>query len=245
MPTRRPRPVAPFLVLVPLVAAGCDLPRFHGPQIQSPPPAFTMNPEADQQRRIFPELQPIHHDAWVEASGGNFSGIYIDGYRGVLTTEQIEGARQAAIAAYEPHVEVTELEPLRIDGRAAWGWTELWRPPGRGLVWVAYRAVIPYDTISYAVEFIAGDPGLKVRPDSLRTIVASFAVGRTQWNFPLIAIVAGAVLFLVAFVRKKREEAAQRARSITLKKIPKPEKPEAAAAVGGPEEGSRGPGSTG
>ena len=54
--------------------------------------------------------------------------------------------------------------------------------------------LVPYDTISYAVEFLTGDPSLKIRPDSLRTIVASFAIGKATWNVPLLAIMADMVL---------------------------------------------------
>lgn len=215
----------PFLVAIAtLGAAGCDVPEFKGPQIQSPPPAFTMNPEASEQRPMFPDLPILHHDAWVEASGGNFSGIYINGHPGVLGSVEVEAARQAATAeAFGQNAEFGEIESLQVDGRTAWGWGESWRLPNGGLQYVVFRAAIPYDTITYAVDFIAGDPGLKIRPDSLRTIVASFAVGRIRWNVPLLLVAAGAVLVLVGFARSRARARAERHARIPLAKITRKE----------------------
>lgn len=218
----------PFSLLCALAAilpvvGGCDAPEFEGPQIQSPPPAFTLRPDTYQEYRMFPDREIIHHDAWVEAAWGNFSGIYINGHAGTVTQSDVEDARNAAMDRIGRPVDFSGVEALRVDGRTGWGWTELWQTPERGLEYVAYRAVIPYDTISYAVEFITGEPGLKQRPDSLKAIVASFAVGKTTYNLPLIAVLAGVGLFIVVQLRSHRQEAARRAASITLKKYDKNE----------------------
>ncbi len=205
-----------------LGAAGCDIPEFEGPQIQSPPPAFTLNPAASEQRPMFPDLRVVHHDAWVEASWGDFSGIYINGHPGVLESGEVEAARQAAMAAaFGQRAEFGEIESLQVDGRTAWGWGEEWRLENGGLQYVVFRAAIPYDTITYAVDFITGDPGLKIRPDSLRTIVASFAVGRTTWNVPLLLLSAGVILLLAGTARSRAEARAARHARIPLPKIPK------------------------
>lgn len=209
-----------------VAASGCDVPAFQGPQIQSPPPAFTRNPEAADTRVMFPDLPVAHKDAWVEASWGNFSGIFIHGHPGILGPDEVDAARTAAMAARageRDRVEFGELEMLKVDGRTAWGWGETWRMADGGIRYVAFRAAIPYDTISYAVEFVSGEPGFKIRPDSLRTIVASFAIGVTTWNLPLIAGL-GAVLLLAGYrVHVKRQERAARHRSVPLVRIPKKE----------------------
>lgn len=221
-----------FVALATIGASACDVPKFTGPQIQSPPPAFTMNPEASEQRPMFPDLPILHHDAWVEASGGNFSGIYINGHPGVLGSAEVEAARQAAMsAAFGQRAEFGEIEPLQVDGRTAWGWGEMWRLENGGLQYVVFRAAVPYDTITYAVDFITGDPGLKIRPDSLRTIVASFAVGRIRWNVPLILVAAGVVLLLAGVARSRARARAERHARIPLPKIPKKE-PGATAPMG-------------
>jgi hypothetical protein len=130
-----------------------------------------------------------------------------------------------------------EVESLQVDGRTAWGWGETWLLDNGGLQYVVFRAAVPYDTITYAVDFITGEPGLKSRPDSLRTIVASFAVGKTTWNWPVILIVAGVVLLLVHIMRKRAQERAARHRHIPLAAIPKKE----AAKPGAPAPGAPAP----
>lgn len=211
-------------------AAGCDVPAFHGPQIQSPPPAFTRNPEAADTRVMFPELPVVHKDAWVEASWGNFSGIFIHGHPGVLGPDEVDAARTDAMAAragQRDTVEFGELELLRVDGRAAWGWGETWRMPDGGIRYVAFRVAVPYDTITYAIEFVSGEPGFKIRPDSLRTIVASFAIGATTWNVPLIVALVGLVLLAGYRVHVTRQQRAARHRSVPLVRIPRKESPPA------------------
>lgn len=217
-----------------LATSGCDVPDVEGPQIQARPPGFTMNPDTYLENRMFPELEAIHHDAWVEASWGNFSGIYINGHAGNLSREWAESAHTAAMTANAgEHREYGEIEELTVDGRASWGWTEWWRLENGGLDYVVYRALIPYDTISYTVEFLTGDPSLKIRPDSLRTIVASFAIGKTTWNVPLLAVMAGMVLLLGNMFRSRRAAQAARARGITLVRIPKKEDDEKKPDPGG------------
>lgn len=201
---------------------GCSVPNFQGPEVQNPPPAFTMNDEARQDRRMFPDLQVVHHGAWVEASWGNFSGIYVNGHPGVLTSQDVEAAQHAAMeAALGQRVEFGPVESLQVDGRTAWGWGETWRLANGGLQYVVFRAAIPYDTVTYAVDFITGDPGLKIRPDSLRTVVASFAVGKVTWNLPLILVSAGVLLLLVNTARSRAKAREQRHRQIQLVTLPK------------------------
>ncbi|GMV06360.1 MAG: hypothetical protein AMXMBFR53_26360 [Gemmatimonadota bacterium] len=220
--------------------SGCKVPNFDGPQVQNPPPAFTLNKEATQERRMFPGRAVIYHDAWVEASWGNFSGIYINGHPGVLGSLEVDQARSVAMqAAAGQRVEFGELESLQVDGRTAWGWGETWRLENGGLQYVVFRAAVPYDTITYAVDFLTGDPGLKIRPDSLRTIVASFAIGKTTWNLPLIAVVAGVVLLLGNAARSRAKARADRHRGVPLVTIPKKEaKPGAPAGGTAPVPGA-------
>lgn len=208
------------VTLIPLVTA-CSVPEFQGPQIQEPPPAFTMNASTHQERRMFPDRDVVHHDAWVEASWGNFSGIYINGHPGVIARSDVVEAREEAIqAATGRRAEFGEIEEILLDGRTAWGWGENWREDNGGLEFVVFRAAVPYDTISYAIDFLTGDPGLKSRPDSLRTVVASFAIGRTTFNVPLLAIGAGATLLLVSMQRKRARARAEATRRMTLIKMP-------------------------
>ncbi|MEQ1854988.1 MAG: hypothetical protein ABL963_00880 [Longimicrobiales bacterium] len=214
------------------VLAGCEVPNFEGPQIQEPPQGFLLAPDSYQQRRLFPELEITFHAAWVE-SIDDFSTIYIDGHPGALGFEDVVNAReQVRLLAMDPDIRFGEVEPLLVDGRDAWGWSERVESPTRGLESVAFRAVVPYDTISYAIEFYTGDPSIKrVAPDTLKAIISTFAVGRTTYNWPLIAVLAGLVLFGVSVLQSKRRERATRMKSINLVKVPK-KKPDA---QGGPD----------
>jgi hypothetical protein len=233
-PLRR-LPAPALLASLALAAVGCRVPNFEGPQIQSPPPAFTMKNDVSQERRMFPARDVAYHAAWIEASWGNFSGIYINGHGGPTGIEEVETARLAAIeAARDERVEFGELEEIEVDGRRAWGWGEVWRLPNDGIRYVVFRAAVPYDTVTYAVDFLTGDPMLKSRPDSLRTIVESFAVGRIEWNYPLIAVVVGIVVLVGARLRARARARANRSRHVTLVRLPTKESPERRAAPPGP-----------
>ena len=249
-PRRRPTPVqlplATAALILTVALSACDPPRFEGPEIQSPPPAFYLQPEAYQARRMFPNLEIVHHGAWVETSSGLFSGIYINGHAGVLTEDDAYAAQDSARAVADRDITFGGVEVLTIDGRRAWGWAERLETPQLGIDWVAYRAVIPYDKITYAVEFYGNEPGLKrAAPDTLRTIVASFAVGKTVWDWPLILALMGATVLAVSVARSRARARAMRLQSISLRKISKEEDKEGEAAAGGDGPGQAGGGAGG
>ena len=205
-----------------IVLSACTVPNLEGPQIQEPPQGFLLVPDSYQQRRLFPEHELVFHAAWVE-SVDDFSTIYIDGHPGALGLDDAVAAREAArAAATDPDVTFGEVEPLRVDGREAWGWEERVETPTRGLVWVAYRAIVPYDTVTYAIEFYSGEPAIKrAAPDTLKAVISTFGIGETTYNLPLIAVLGGLALFVVSIVRSKAQARAARLRAIHLVKLPK------------------------
>jgi len=228
----RTGPLAVALSSVALLAmSSCHVPSFPGPQIQNPPQTFLLTPDSYQQRRMFPERDATMHVAWISTSAGPYSGIYINGHTGALALEEALTAWDAARAAPEhPEVSFSEVQPLTIDGREAWGWEERMQTQARGLEWVRYRAVVAYDTVSYAIDFYAGDPLIKsAAPDTLRTVVSSFAVGRTTLNLPLIAVLGGVILLVGNLLHTRRKERETRLRSINLVTIKKTEEEEKAA----------------
>ena len=82
--------------------------------------------------------------------------------------------------------------------------------------------MVPYDTISYAIEFYGNDPGLKrTAPDTLRTIVTSFAVGELKWNWPLILILSGITVLMVGMAKNRTRARSLRLQSITLRQVKK------------------------
>jgi len=218
-----PPSVALALAGLLLSLAACDIPRFQGPQVQSPPEGFVLRPQTTLDVQLFPERTITYQDTWIRDSFGEFSGIYINGYPGSSTFEEVEEARRHALTVRGNRTdqvqEFSDVERLRIDGREAFAWSELVRSEARGIEYVGYRAVVPYDTITYTVEFISGDPTFKIRVDSLRTIAASFAVGRTRLNIPLFLLMAGVLVFLAARLRARSQDRKLRHASMTLPKI--------------------------
>ncbi|MDX1492570.1 MAG: hypothetical protein R3253_00745 [Longimicrobiales bacterium] len=212
------RPIVFALVCLLLPTSACQVPRFPGPEIQEPPSNFQRQPDSHPQRRVFPEHEVTFHTAWVHTDLGGVSIIYVDEHPTVLGMDEILEAHQEAQAAeMDPDAIYGDPEALTIDGRDAWGWYRRVESSRRGLAEVTYTAVIPYDSVSYALVFTSGEPSLKrAAPDTLRTVLSSFGIGRTTYNLPLIAIVLGAGLLLFSVLRARSKERADRLRSINL-----------------------------
>jgi len=214
-------PLPCLLLSIPLMTGACEVPRFQGPQIQAPPTGFLRRPDVLQSvPRMFPERPNIHFDAWIEAQWGEFSGMYINAHEGTTTLDEVVAARAWSMENPPDHpMDYGNVEPVEIDGRAGWAWMEMWRD--NGLHEVRYHAAIPYDTVTYTVDFTTGDPKFKARPDSIRAIVASFAVGRTQWNWTLVtlATILGALVLKSGWSRLQRGPY-DGSRHMTLAKIP-------------------------
>ena len=225
IPSKR-RAVGALLLLAALSA--CDVPNFEGPQLQEPPDGFLLRPDPDIARSMFVDLPVVHHDRWVQ-SLPPYSTITINGHAGTLTLEDMVTAQEYGRAhASDPDVTFGAIEPLSIDGREAWAWEERIDTPRRGIPWVAYRVMVPYDDVSYAIEIQTEDPILKSgAPGSLQAIVGTFAVGETVYNWPLILIGAGLLLFGLHTMRQRASAKADRLRSINLVKIEKKEPEEA------------------
>ena len=200
--------------------AACDVPNFQGPQLQEPPKGFLLQPDSRAARSMFQHLPEVYHDAWVQ-SQPPYSTIRINGYSGVLGLQDVMAAQDSS-RAHKRDADITfgPIEPVTIDGREAWAWEERIETQRRGVPWVAYRAMVPYDTISYSVEIDTEDPLLKVgAPESLRAIVQTFGVGETVYNWPLIALGMGLLLFLIHVMRQRSQAKAAQLRSINLVKV--------------------------
>jgi hypothetical protein len=209
-----------------IVLAGCELPNFKGPQIQDPPQGFLKQPDVYMQRRMFPELEVVHHDGWVSTAFGHVSKIVINGHPGVLTRADVASAQDGARAAAVHPVTFGSIMQYTIDDRPAWGWSDRLETPEKGLEWIAFHVIIPYDTITYAIDLDSGDPYFKGVPDTLVTIAHTFAVGKTTWNIPVLVFLGLAVVFLVSFLRKRAERRQERLQSIHFVKIEKEDKKE-------------------
>lgn len=229
---RRPAPLVLVVALAGLT--GCSVPRFEGPEIQSPPPGFFQQPGTSQAYRMFPDRELAFHTAWVHTDLGGVSTIFIDGYRGTATVDDaLTAMEEMRQRAPDPDTRFGGIEALTIDGHSAWGWEERVESVERGLVDVAYRAIVAYDTMTYTVEFASGEPSIKLAsPDTLRATVASFAIGRTTWNFPMLALGLGLMLLMVNSMVNRRKARAQQLRSINLVQVKKDDEEESAESEG-------------
>ena len=106
-----------------IVLAGCEIPNFEGPQIQDVPRGFLKAPNSTLQRRMFPDLEVVYHDAWANTAYGDGSMIFINGHPGVLTRADVASAQNAARAATTASVTFGDIIQYTIDERPAWGWT--------------------------------------------------------------------------------------------------------------------------
>jgi hypothetical protein len=182
-----------------VLLAGCSRPNFPGPQIQSPPPQFRFDPNSSQARNVFPERSHLRQVAWWRlGSNDTNSSIFITSYDGASTRNEVQAALDAAAARWgRVNHRYGGLERLRIDGRPAWGWLETSTLSNGNPGSIDFTAVIPYDTITFVVE-ISTDESEFLLPDSLRAIVGSFAIGRTEVDPAGIALgVASALVVLL------------------------------------------------
>jgi hypothetical protein len=212
---------SPLLLAALVLIVGCEVPQFRGPQVQSPPGGFIKKSDVSQfGPRTFPERATVHFDAWIETEFGKFTGIYINGHDGSTTLEEVVAARTWSMENPPDHpMDYGDIETVEIDGRTAWAWMEIWRD--NGLHEVRYHATVPYDTVTYTIDFTTGDPTYKARPDSIRAIVASFAIGRIEWNWPLltISIILTALLLNSVWSKIKRRPY-DNMRHMTLVQLP-------------------------
>jgi hypothetical protein len=217
-----PKPAALGALLLLGSLAACDVPNFEGPQLQDPPQGFLLQPDSRASRSMFAHLPEVHHDAWVQ-SLPPYSTIRINGHPGVLTLEDVMAAQDSARAHKgDPEITFGAIEPLTVDGRDAWAWEERIETQRRGIPWVAYRVMVPYDTMSYTIEIDTEDPLFKAgAPESLRAIALTFAVGETVYNWPLMALGAGLLLFVIHMLRQRSQAKAAQLRSINLVKVEK------------------------
>lgn len=207
-----------------LLLAACQVPNFRGPQVQNPPDGYVPRLDLEQERRMFPDLALTHHDAWIESSVQEAGSIHVNGHHGSLGADAVQAARDAAEARAPDGVTIGGLERLVVDGREAWGWSERLTAPDGSVRRVGYRVAVAYDTVTYAVEFETTEPEMTGRPDSVRAIVASFAVGETRWNLPAIAVIAAVLLLGIRAFRSRAERRAEHQRTITLAKVPAAER---------------------
>ncbi len=169
---------ATLLVVGLMLSAGasCSGPKREGPQVQDVPEGFIWDANASKARNIFPDERMVRQGAWTTMAIGDEdnSSIYITTYRGASDRYAIADAREDQVRRYGNHVDFGPLEELEIDGRDAYGWLETQHYKGE-LSSYQYKAVVPYDTLSYAVEYYSSHQRF-MDPEAMRVLVTSFIV---------------------------------------------------------------------
>ena len=156
--------------------SACSGPKREGPQIPKVPEGFLWDANARKARNIFPDDRKLRQGAWATFAIGedDHSSIYITTYRGPCTPNDVADARQDHVRKYGGHVEYGPIEDLTIDRRDAWGWLETQRYKDR-ISSYQYTAVIPYDTLTYTVEFHSSQERF-MDPAFMRDLVGTFIV---------------------------------------------------------------------
>ncbi len=188
------------------VTSGCSRPTFEGPQIQDPPDRFLYDANASQGRNVFPQREQLRQGAWFSGlmNDDEHSSIFITTYAGPSGRNQIEAARDAQADRYGGRsMQYGPIGSIWIDDRTAWGWVETQIYKGK-ISSLEYKAVVSYDTVSYAIEFHSSQPQW-MDEQKLKAVVATFAVGRTELNVQaIIVLVVMSLGVRIFWTRRKR-----------------------------------------
>jgi hypothetical protein len=175
---RRVWVVAAITMLV-LGAAGCGPTLREGPNITGVPEGFLYDENATSGRPVLPQRRLVSQSGWMTLNEPHCSIMFTE-YEGVADAGEISAARSEYARRYT-HETYGALEPLKIDQRAAWGWTESQTLRG-ALASLEYTAVVPYDDATWTIEFYAADPKHR-DPAFLKQLVTSFRLGKRTRPF--------------------------------------------------------------
>lgn len=191
--------------------AGCAKPSIPGLQLREVPQGFVYTANADFGVNEFAERVPLSRGAWL-GDAESFqpqSEIFVTRYAGVITVEEATAVRDAQASRYghPASVDYGLVEPVMVGGRPALAWLETRYDEHHAVRSLKYSAVIPYDSVSYAVEFNTSAAG-RLQPDSLIRVVLSFGSGTTTvlWGpiKVMAAVLVGMALLLVYWMRRGR-----------------------------------------
>lgn len=156
------------------ILAGCVQSLREGPQVPRRPDGFLYDANASAAALVFPARRKLRQFGYFRPAepGGS---IIVTQYPGATQEHEARHERNRSAKEYAWQ-EYGGVEHLMIDGRPAWGWTEIQRPSGKTLA-LGYTAVVSYDDVTFTVEFNTDDPAL-FDPIALRESVESFVVAR-------------------------------------------------------------------
>lgn len=166
-----------FLVAVMVTCVpACGRPMREGPNLVGVPAGFHYDENMTSGRPVLPRRVQIGQSGWMTIEEPSCSIMFTE-YSGPTSEAEVLAAVGEAAQRYR-NEDFTPVEPIRIDGRDAWGWIETQTYRGE-LASVEYTAVIPYDDVTWAVEYYASSPKLR-DPRVQKDLVASFHYQRSR-----------------------------------------------------------------
>lgn len=174
-----------------------------GLQLRGVPAGFLYTANTDAGRNAFPNRELLGRGAWYgdTESFQPQSEIFVTRYAGVITRADAQAARdaQASLYGHPASIDYGAVAPVTIDSRPGYAWLETRFDEHGAVRSLSYSAVIPYDTVSYALEF-STSAAVRLVPDSLTRVVRSWGAGKTEVRWGLIKIAGLALLGLAGFL---------------------------------------------
>jgi len=191
--------------------SGCAGQPESGPRITERPEGFGYQPQAYAARKVLPDREVVRQSGYFPF-GDSSDSILITEYRGTVTREQVESARDAAARKWT-YQKYGPLQDRTIDGRQAFSWLIVQERDGEesGL---AIIAVVPYEKRTYSIEFHATDP-LYRKSLVLERTVESFVV-RDRGRFSAVQLVGALGFVAIAGVLTRRLKGLERRERLTI-----------------------------
>lgn len=153
---------------------GCGRPLRDGPRLREVPEGFIYDANASQARSVILDVEKAEEGAWFRMTTmDESSSIFITRYEVPMGPDDIHSAYRAYVQRY-PAQGYTDLEQLQIDDRPAWAFSETQWLNGK-ICAVSYRAIIPYESETFAVEFFSDMPQW-LDAEMQRDVVSKFEV---------------------------------------------------------------------
>ncbi len=176
---RRPSTVLGLVGAI-LVLGACGEASIPGYQVQGVPEGFVYSANVDKEPAVFPDRVILGQGAWL----GDIrtfepqSEIVVTRYGGSVSFDEARAARDVQAGRYgnPASIDYGDVVPVTIDGRSAFAWLETRYDEYGAVRSMDYKTIIPYDTLTYALEFSTSEP-VRLHPDSLVRVLHSWGEG--------------------------------------------------------------------
>jgi hypothetical protein len=167
----------PLLIAVLITVPACGPTYREGPNVAGVPEGFRYDANMTSGRPVLPNRTQIGQSGWITPFAEEHSSIMFTQYSGAADEAEVRAVLDAYARRYT-HQKYGAVEAVTIDKRPAWGWYSEQHLKGK-LASLEYTAVIPYDDVTWAVEFYASHPRHR-DPELLKKLVTSFHYHRKR-----------------------------------------------------------------